>query len=221
MVNITKAGHRSPNAIKEFYHLILLYLNYHILPDIFMREFRKDMHTEIIINQYCHAFKSSDNKTHPDSKLAVAIRECCTKIEDNDDSIIYIGVSHLYCVFCSVFLSTHMIDFRGRSGQFEKWKIPDKIKEIDSPSGVIELKESILIIFNNSIQIQRKGISEASPDKLFDFQYDLSKIDDYCQRASGFISNDTIKYIEYYSDLPDDALKINVDSKELSNNVIV
>ena len=104
-----------------------------------------------------------------------------------------------------------MIDFRGRSGQFEKWWIPDKIKEIDSPTRVIELKDSILINFNNLIQIHRKGISEASSDK-----HDLNKKDDYCQRATGFISDDTIKYIEYYSDLPDDALKINVVSKEFS-----
>jgi hypothetical protein len=118
-----------PYAIKEFYHLIVLFLDYLILPDIFMREFRKDMNTEIIINQYCHTIKRSDKKTHPDSKLAVAIRENCTNIEDNADNRIYIGVSHLCCVFCSVFLSTHLIDFRGRSGQFEKWNIPDKIIE--------------------------------------------------------------------------------------------
>jgi hypothetical protein len=51
-----------PYAIKEFYHLIVLFLDYLILPDIFMREFRKDMNTEIIINQYCHTIKRSDKK---------------------------------------------------------------------------------------------------------------------------------------------------------------
>jgi hypothetical protein len=92
-----------------------------------MRELRMDMNTEIIIHQYCHSFKRGDNKTHPDCKLAVAIRENCMKTGDNDDSRIHIGVSHLCCVFCSVFISTRMLDFRGRSGQLEKLRIPEKI----------------------------------------------------------------------------------------------
>ena len=52
-----------------------------ILPDIFMREFRKDMNAEIIINRYFHEYKSFDIKNHPYSKLAVAIPENFTKID--------------------------------------------------------------------------------------------------------------------------------------------
>ena len=100
-----------------------------------MREFKRSTNQQI--NQNCITIRASDIITHPDSKLSVAVYSRYTGFVDNR---IYI-VSHLSCLFCSIFLDTHAIDFRGRSGQFEKWKIPDTIKEIDCPLVVIDVNK--------------------------------------------------------------------------------
>ena len=70
-----------------------------------MREFKRE--NEIKINQYCHTVKSLDKKVHPDSKLAVAIHENICKINTKniDNTRLYVGVSHLCCVLCSLFLT--------------------------------------------------------------------------------------------------------------------
>ena len=91
-----------PGAIKEYYHLIVLFLDYLILPDIFIREFRKDMNTEIIINQYCHAFKSCDKKPI----LTVNLLLQFVKILRKSRIMMiteYILVCHIYVVFFAAF----------------------------------------------------------------------------------------------------------------------
>ena len=165
-----------------------------------MREFKRDTN-EIKINQYCHTVKNIDKKVHPDRKLAVAIHENICKINTNNNTRLYVGVSHLCCVFCSLFLDTHMMDFRGRSGQMEKWVLPDSVKEIESPSEIIQLNEIFFKKYNDLILTHKKSISEATQDQPFDFTYTSEKTGDKCQRASGFISDDISKYINYYMDL--------------------
>ena len=68
-----------PNSHKEFHHIILIFVDYLLLPDIFMREFKRDKN-EIKINQYCHTVKNIHKKVHPDCKLAVdSIMQANTK----------------------------------------------------------------------------------------------------------------------------------------------
>ena len=47
-------------------------------------------------------------------------------------------------------------------------------------------------------QIYKNDISMASQDKPFNFNYHPKKNEDVCQWASGFISDDTIKFFNYY-----------------------
>jgi hypothetical protein len=94
-----------------------------------------------------------------------------------------------------------MMDFRGRSGRMEKWVLPDSVKEIESPSEIIQLNEIFFKKYNDLILTHKKSISEATQDQPFDFTYTSEKTGDKCQRASGFISDDISKYINYYMDL--------------------
>jgi hypothetical protein len=57
-----------PNSHKEFHHIILIFVDYLLLPDIFMRELKRDTN-EIKINQYCHTLKNIDKKVNPDRNL--------------------------------------------------------------------------------------------------------------------------------------------------------
>jgi hypothetical protein len=207
--NTIEAIKKEPLSINQLHHLIIIFFDYLILPDIFMREFKRS--TNLQINQYCYTIRASDIKTHPDSKLAVAVHSRYTGIVDNR---IYIGVSHLSCLFCSIFLDTHAIDFRVRSGQLEKWKIPDTIKEIDCPLVFIDGNKAFFTNLNNMYQIYKNDISMASPDKPFNFNYHPEKNEDDCQWASGFISDDTIKFFNYYKYLPNDCLDFNIVLEE-------
>ncbi len=112
----------------------------------------------------------------------------------------YTLVYRIYPFFFVAFFDTHAIDFRGRSGQFEKWKIPDTIKEIDCPLVFIDVNKAFLTNLNSMYQIYKNDISMASPDKPFNFNYHPEKNEDDCQWASGFISDDTIKFFNYNKD---------------------
>ena len=75
----------------------------------------------------------------------------------------------------------------------EKWVLPDSVKEIESPSEIIQLNEIFFEKYNNLILIHKKIISEATQDQPFDYTYTSEKTEDKCQRPSGFISDDVSK----------------------------
>ena len=102
----------------------------------------------------------------------------------------------------------------------EKWVLPDSVKEIESPSEIIQLNEIFFKKYNDLILTHKKSISEATHDQPFDFTYTSEKTEDKCQRASGFISDDISKYINYYMDLIDFS-DTNVIINQLSDRITI
>jgi hypothetical protein len=96
-------------------------------------------------------------------KLVVAVHNQYSnnKISEIDCDREYISVSHLCCIFCSLFMDARAINFRGRSGQFEKWKPPEQVKEINSDFDLININQEILsedTKFSNSTSLQGKRV---------------------------------------------------------------
>ena len=108
-------------------------------------------------------------------------------------------MSHLCCTYCTIFLDKNFIDIRGRSGQYEKWKIPESVKEIDFPASVFEVDNVVLANFSSTSQKYLNKINMATRDSPFNFNYCPEKKEDDCNRASGFISDDMMKYLNYYN----------------------
>ena len=176
---------KESNQFFEFYHLIILFLNYLVLRDIFTRNYKKS--NSLKINQYVDiAGKKKDKKVHPDSKLALAINHPFTRK--------YIGVSHLCCIYCTMFLDCHSIDFRGRSKQYEKWMIPIEVREKDSQDIVTANLNRFSIMYNEN----RIGIQNATEQEPFSFNYNPIKQKDNFQDASHFISDDASHFLMYY-----------------------
>lgn len=163
----------------EFYYIVIIYLDTLIIRDIFFRYFIKDKNLEII-------YVPSNNNCHPDSTLAFYISFNLNN--DYEFKSKYVGLSHFCCLFCSLFLESYGLDFRGISNKFDsKWILPLEVK-INSDEHTMFMK------MVNQLNYQISPIESKLPtQRLFDL----------CQQASGFISDDICHYLAYY--------KVNLD----------
>jgi hypothetical protein len=58
----------------------------------------------------------------------------------------------------------------------KKWVLPDNVKEIESPSEIIQLNEIFFKKYHELILTHKKSISEATQDQPFDFTYTSEKL---------------------------------------------
>ena len=102
LITLTEESIQNIPNIHELHYLIIIFLNYLLLPDIFLRNFEKS--NNLKINKYCCKEKKIDQKTHSDSKLAVGINYQIDQNRRNNEDVNrnnngeYIGVSHLCCL---------------------------------------------------------------------------------------------------------------------------
>ena len=158
---------------KLFHPLIIKYIDLLILPDIFKRHFIKGANFSV------NAIDITNNHAiHPDTKLACGI---------NQNENIYIGISHLCCVYCSMFLDAYGFDFRGRSPKFERnWKLSSKV-DLSTENHK-----------NFMIKITDLNVKIACGTPAYSNNYFKNRTLDNCKRASIIVSDDICHLFKYY-----------------------
>ncbi len=75
---------------------------------------------------------------------------------------------------------------------------------------LININQEILSDLNNIVAVYKNDIPTASTAKPFDCEYMLKKNEDECQLASGFVADDTTKYLNYYLNLSSNLQDYNI-----------
>ena len=158
---------------KDIYYLMFIYCDFLFLRDIFQRHF--SLSCEFKIEEII-----CSNDIHPDFQIACKIKE------SNDKTLQqYIGVSQLCCVFCSLFIDSIGLDFRGVAKKYEKkWNLEPTI-DIDIDSFKKQLKN-----FNEMI---------LKTEPVYEISFLRCRWDDQCQHAYVTISDDLCLFLEYYN----------------------
>lgn len=157
--------------LKTFHYIVIIYLDFLIIKDILSRNFVENVHLKIQL-------VTTESNCHPDASLALYISKINHEYK-------YIGLSHFCCAYCSSFLDSYGLNFRGISNKFDtKWVCPT----IDTNS-----KEHIHFMTTIS-----KINYKTAPIII-----NLSSIRsiDSCKKASDFISDDLCHYFNYYTKL--------------------
>ena len=151
------------------------------------------------INNVQINYIGTGRKVHPDSKLA---RELQNSAYQNN----YIGVSHLCCIICSLFMDLCGFSFAGISKRLEPWTVPtDNINHIAF--------ENLLRDLNQHIQ-----------NKHYDY-HPYNRHISNCLNCSDIISNDICEFhriihhlgIELLNDINDELRGLLNDLETLYN----
>lgn len=182
-----------------FYPLIIKYFDLIVLPDIFKRHFIKGSNFSLVEIDI-----TNNRKIHPDTKLA------CEIINQNKDK--YIGISHLCCVYCAMFLDSYGFDFRGRSPKFEKhWKL--------SPN--VDLNAENHINFMAKVDLLNNQVNFNPP--AYSNNYFKNRTLDNCIKTCIIVSDDICHYFKYYESNNFNSYNFmlsNLDTKEKVINFI-
>lgn len=156
------------------YPFLIKYIDLIILPDIFKRHFIKG--SNFSLNEISI---TNNSKIHPDTKLA------CGIFNHNRD--IYIGISHLCCVYCAMFLDSYGFDFRGRSSKFEKnWKLsPNVDLNAENHKGFMTKVDDLIT-----------QVTCSSP--AYSNNYFKNRKLDKCNKTCNIVSDDICHYLKYY-----------------------
>jgi hypothetical protein len=115
--------------------------------------------------------RASDLKNIPTASLSwqyiisIIIIKSLTLIVIGNTSVSFM----LY--FLQLLMNAHAIDFRDRSGQFEKWKLPEQVIDFD----LININQEILSDLNNIVAVYKNDIPTASTAKPFNSGDDIEK----------------------------------------------
>lgn len=173
-----------------FYPLIIKYFDLIVLSDIFKRHFIKGSNFSV-----AEIDITNNRKIHPDSKLA------CGIINQNKDK--YIGIYHLCCIYCAMFLDSYGFDFRGRSPKFEKhWKL----------SHNVDLDAENHINFMTKVDLLNNQVSSNPP--AYSNNYFKNRTLDNCMKTCIF------KYYESNNFNSYNFMLSNLDNKEKVINFI-
>ena len=166
-----------PTSTIVLHNLIILFFDILVLRDIVSRHFELDTERLNVFE-----IKREGNSLHPDVKIISGE----TKFEKGT----YIGISHLCCFKCSVFLDSFGYDFRGINKKFEqKWILPT-LNEHDQNN--LQIFEKKLLSLKDSIKRENKS--------RFNIEFANRRCDEY-QHTCDLYSDDIHHFLDYYKDL--------------------
>ena len=118
---------------------------------------------------------------HPDSQLANEIR-----LNNIQGVSIYIGLSQLCCILCSLFVDLIGFEFRGLAHKFEKnWELPTNAD--------LATRESFTKRIEEFVEIMKQQQNKVP----FSVEFE-NRTKDNCQQASETVSDDLCLYLNYY-----------------------
>jgi hypothetical protein len=136
------------------------------------------------------------NTAHPDTNLAYYLFKNGLNTKYN-----YIGVSHLCCIYCTLFLDSYGFLFKGTSKKLETWKFPYVEIKNESKNRKKEILELIKVQhdkFKENFDLFLEWSRSVNRSDLYS-TYFTGRLRSKCQNSSEIMSNDICEYYEFNS----------------------
>ncbi len=176
---------------KDLQYSLIIVSDMIFLKNIFKRQYNFDINKAEINILYFPPRERTRAKVHPDTTLGYQLN-CFNNIKNK-----YIGVSHLSCILCTLFLDSYGFSFRGTSKKFEFWKFPSNYtKDPNKHAAFVQKFENISTSIEKKEQIQ---FLKDEPISICQNWYGIMAIEicDYKKILHSFASQMNINIIEH------------------------